>query len=271
MAKKRTATVFQMAIERRAKIKGWNGHRVNAHKEMVRALWLIRADFRAAGSQYLLRVVKAKMILNQVIRDIESLDYALERKHQTVGYLENFSCFSHQAPRAMVMHLVWKDELSVWKAVHGAAKPTPVQTALISGNDIALSAKLATHCFREALRDGFTPEEALQKTYLPFEKMQSAGHIRFFEELSEIVRKHRKKPFQRSLKDWIIRAWLPLCLWECDSVEALKRMEEAAGLLGIAVPNLGQFSAQWSHARREIAERYPEAILPGSRGPRKTR
>ena len=117
--------------------------------------------------------------------------------------------------------------------------------------------KFTMERFREALRDGRSVEQVLASFSASLSSLAEQEQARFFEELGDLLRKHRRTPLQRSLTGWIVRAWLPLCLWECapDGDEAFQRFRHAVDLMQL--PLLGadpdkvyhQFVEAWRNTR----------------------
>lgn len=93
--------------------------------------------------------------------------------------------------------------------------------------------KFTLERFRESLRDGRSVEQVLERFSDRISSLAGQGQAGFFEDLGDLLRKHRRTPFQRSLTGWIVRAWLPLCLWECapDGQEAFQRFRHAVELM----------------------------------------
>ncbi|RBP36974.1 hypothetical protein DES53_115115 [Roseimicrobium gellanilyticum] len=66
-----------------------------------------------------------------------------------------------------------------------------------------------------------------------------------------MVPARRPEKFTRNCKDWLVRMWFPLHLWECpaDGEEAWSRLIQAAALQRRPVVTHAQFYAAWRNLR----------------------
>ena len=95
-------------------------------------------------------------------------------------------------------------------------KTKPLEVAFRKGPDFYAAAR-AIHDLREYVRDGVTVAEALSWMGQRFHAIaESASGLEFFKKalpdaLHDILTKPER--YQRQLRGWIKRAWIPLALW----------------------------------------------------------
>lgn len=114
---------------------------------------------------------------------------------------------------------------------------------------------------RELLRDGNGWEKTIQICCDSVNEAIREGREHLFSTLGEIETRYRSNPegFVRSAEGWMIRAWLPLGLWICDSREAERRITEAHHCLASGggrlphMPNFPAFEHLYSKVRSRLA------------------
>ena len=132
----------------------------------------------------------------------------------------------------------------------------PYSLTVTLGDELKFTWKFTLERMREDLRDGRSAEYTLGVHSDSILSMAENGKSGFFEELGDTLRKHRREPFTRNLSEWIVRAWLPLCLWECepDGFDAHERFCSAAELLELdfARKDNARFLVQFVDAWRNV-------------------
>lgn len=128
-----------------------------------------------------------------------------------------------------------------------------------AGEAEAYAAHYIAH-MRELVRDRWPVELAL--TSIPAEFIQErfkAGDAHFFEMLGKELEKMRRRPerYGRGIESWIVRAWMPLCLWRCDNAHDAWPLLRRAALANnmhdivrqIGTPPSKSYVRAWSNAR----------------------
>jgi len=243
---------LQTAIAQRAEAMGWSEHDRAARKEIAGVLRNCRTHYRKQMPDHWQFMVRsARIQMRQAVMDCQSLDDLLMERGDPALYMESFAVYNNSDALAGIHCRAYTELLP-----HSRAK-TPASKALASGDEHKFKWKFTLERIREALRDGRSVEYVLSIQADDMHSMAENGQAGFFEDLGDILHKHRKTPFKRNLSDWIVRAWLPLCLWECDKDgrEAHSRFCDAAELLGLDFPGAGdprfyhQFVTAWRNAR----------------------
>ena len=221
-------------------------------REMAAAARAILNHFRKcdpARAHY--RTQSALIQMKQALDDCRQLDQARKGRGAKPCFEEDFTCFNDD--RALAgMHCRTEAEL---KAIR--EHKTPAFKAMLAGDAEKACRKTALELIRESLRDRWDSGCALLRNSRWIEQRLAACDAAFFEELGDLLRQHRRNPLQRNLKAWIVRTWLPLCLWECepDGIEAHRRFMEAASLIGLNLEGADpakfflQFKRAWSNVR----------------------
>jgi len=238
------------ARQRRAFAAGWNEQDQVARKRMAEVIWNCRSHYKKETPKYWQFMVHAARIqMNQAVMDCRELDSLREERGLPQLFMDAFAVFNNSDALAGINCRSYAEYVAV------SGRKTPSSKALGLGKNEVVR-KLILERFRETLRDGRTIEYALALHEGSIQKMAEKGLGTFFEDLGHTLRKHRRTPFKRSLTDWIIRAWLPLCLWECDpnGHEAHERFCHATDLLGLNFPDVhnGKFLSQFITAWRNV-------------------
>lgn len=190
----------------------------------------------------------------QALADCRQLDLYREQRGMERFFVEACTVFNTKEALAG-MHCRALNEL---KSLHGGK--TAAFRAMKTGDFHLAREKRLLEAIRESIRDGWSEGNALTFHAESIQKMALEGRSGFFEGLGELLRAHRREPFRRDLMGWIIRGWLPLCLWECESdgQEAFRCMAHAAELMGMsfygADPNeffLKHFLPAWRNVRNK--------------------
>ncbi len=247
-----TVKRLQTAMDRRAKDMGWSEHDRAARRRMAAALRTCRAHYRKhLPHHWRFMVRSARIQILQAVRDCRTLDALLLERSLPPVMMEAFTEYNHSGALAGIDCRAYA-ELAV---LTQGKRPSSKVSA--SGEPNKFTWKFTLERVREALRDGRSVEYALDLYADTIQSMALSGQAGFFEELGDLFRKHRSTPFKRSLTDWIVRAWLPLCLWECsaDGHEAHSRFCQAADLLELNFPGAEdavfyhQFITAWRNTR----------------------
>ncbi len=132
-----------------------------------------------------------------------------------------------------------------------------VKDAHVAGKDTTVP--ILAFRFRELLRDGNSWEQTVQICSYAVNQAIRDGREHLFSSLGDIEKRFRSNPedFVRSAEAWMIRAWLPLGLWNCDSREAEQRVKEAHHCLtsgGGRLPHLPDFPA-FEHLYSKVRSR----------------
>lgn len=202
----------------------------SARKRISDALRLCRNHYRkTAPSCARLLIRSAQNQLHQALADCRQLDLCLKQKEMDPVYVENFTVFTTKEALAGI-HCLLRNQYEAFRQ-----GKTPTFQAMLKGNFEQAKGKRVLERITESFRDGFDESVALQLHAESIGEMASRGNAKFFMDLRELLRANRENPYRRGLMDWIIRAWLPLCLWECepDGNEAYRRMNDAADLLSM--------------------------------------
>ncbi|QIF00072.1 hypothetical protein [Roseimicrobium sp. ORNL1] len=189
----------------------------------------------------------AEIDLRQAVRDCEALD--AQRVHLGLRpiYLENADGFD--APEAL-HSLYWR----AWQQVCGHTRgDKPFRAALQRGDRETATDKLLLDRLRETLRDGWSLAEAFSVHQAQCAQRVRLGRIDFTIALGKLLDEAQRRPekFTRNCKDWLLRMWFPLHLWECpaDGEEAWSRLIQAAALQRRQVVTHTQFYAAWRNLR----------------------
>ena len=243
---------LQTAMAQRAEAMGWSEHKRAARKEMAGVLRNLRTHYRKQiPHHWRFMVGSAQIQMHQAVMDCQSLDDLRMERGDPALYMESFAVCNNSDALAGIHCRAYAQLLP-----HSRAK-TPASKASASGDEQKVNWKFALERIREALRDGRSVEYALYIQADDIHSMAENGQAGFFEDLGGLLRKHRETPFKRDLSAWIVRAWLPLRLWECgtDGFEAHKRLCHAADLMGLDFPGAGdpifyhQFVTAWRNTR----------------------
>lgn len=112
----------------------------------------------------------------------------------------------------------------------------PVAEAMERGEDT--TAAYLLFYFRERLKDGFTPESTLRYYGEAIGAEIADGNIWLLERLADSSRQTYKHTSQR----WMLRAWMPLALWQDVTAEEKERRLRAAWRVtkaaGLSIPDL---------------------------------
>ena len=122
-------------------------------------------------------------------------------------------------------------------------------------------ASLLAFAFREKVLDGFTPQQALQFFADRINQAAQEGSAAAFLRLGDAVRGFMQNPDsrERHIAAWILRAWLPLSLWECNAADAQTRVKEgcdiqtAAGAVMPEFPSEKQFDVHFRRLKSRLA------------------
>jgi hypothetical protein len=246
------ANRLQTATAQRAEAMGWSEHDRAARKEIAGVLRNCRRHYRKQMPDHWQFMVRsARIQMYQAVMDCQSLDDLRMGRGDPALFMEAFAVYNNSDALAGIHCRAYAELL-----LHSRAK-TPASKASASGDEQKVNWKFALERIREALRDGRSVKYALYIQADDIHSMAETGQAGFFEDLGDLLRKHRKTPFKRSLSDWIVRVWLPLCLWECDKDgrEAHRRFCNAAELLGLDFPGAAdpifyhQFVTAWRNTR----------------------
>ncbi|MFZ4595983.1 MAG: hypothetical protein ACOYOF_17115 [Verrucomicrobiaceae bacterium] len=190
-----------------------------------------------------------KIDMMQATGDCRALDSRCRKKGLEPIYVDAFASF-HEKLAIDALHFRACEQI---KEMSAGKKPQ--SKARAAGDYEQSAAKLVLHRIKERMRDGNTCAESLQHESGMIQRMATDGNTGFFVSLGSLVSEAKRKPEKysdRPLSGWILRAWLPLCLWECpaDGVEAHQRIERAAELLDKAAPSYPQFLTAWRNVRK---------------------
>jgi hypothetical protein len=121
-----------------------------------------------------------------------------------------------------------------------------VDSAMSAGKEFG--PHLAAFEFRETLRDGWTPAQAVKINSHQIAEYAKQGDIFLVCAVAQAIKRCEGSPerFVRSAEAWLLRAWLPLALWTCESAEMERRARMAFQLLrknGANIPPLPKGSA----------------------------
>ena len=251
-ARKRTSTKINApaltARERRANREGWGSTDLACRESQAKALRILRAHYRKAAPQMAGRMILAcKLEILHAIEDLSALDDALKNQGHTPRYMEDFADF-HSDGALQALHFL---------ALHSIkAKPSPIQKAYNESGELAARGKLILHRIREGLRDGWTADQAIARESENIASIIGAGQSSFLVDLGQIVKDWRRNPekFKRTNTDWLMKIWLPLCLWECpaDGTEAEQRCRDAAEIVGLPMISFGEFLNAWRNVRSRV-------------------
>lgn len=110
----------------------------------------------------------------------------------------------------------------------------PLADAIKRGEDGNAASVLIR--FRERLRDGFNAEDALRWYGVEIGEELAKGNLRLLERIAEAAREIYKPTVQR----WILRAWLPLALWQeipaSTREERLRAAWDVCKACGLSMP-----------------------------------
>lgn len=120
---------------------------------------------------------------------------------------------------------------------------SPVHKAMERGEDTRAAWLLVW--FREKMKDGWPVKDALRCHGKEIGELFAEGNDWLLERLSEAARKPYRR---RSAHDWIVRAWLPLALWqEVSADEKVRRLHAAWKVqkkAGVQVPDWPEENAK---------------------------
>lgn len=216
------------AIDRRAEKNGWSPADRLARQSFAAAARSIRSHYRQEMPDHSkLMIGSAVNQMRQAMLDCRRLDELRAHHGLPPLFVENFTVYNHSAALAGI-HCRALAEL---KALYDGK--TPAFSAMKEGDAKKAFGKRTLELIRESLRDGWPLERAMAINSDGIQRMIVENYPPFFVELGDLFRTHGRKPFQRDLSAWIVRAWLPLCLWECESdgEEAYLRFSHAAELM----------------------------------------
>ena len=228
------------ALEQRSEREDWSQADRTNRTSRAQALRLLHRHYKAADPQrvwHLLRLIQIHMM--RCTADCRELDRLRHARGDEPLFVEAFATF---------------DDQRVFDALHfraceqiKAEKPLGDRAKRLSATVLGI--------VKDRMRDGCTSTEVLKAESRLIERMASEGNTAFFEALGALLNEARRRPekySKRTLSDWIVRAWLPLCLWECpiNGIEAHTRITEAASLLGLEAPAMKPFRKAWQNVRR---------------------
>ena len=243
------------AAEERAKRMGWSEVDLRVRKEIADAAReVLNCHRKQNPGMARFFAVSALMQMKKAVADCRQLDLA--RKGQGMEPLYVDLATSFNTDRALAgMHC---RTMAEWKVMNKGK--TPRLAAVLQGDYDRAERKRTLEMIRETIRDGWDVSFALEVNSEGISERLEAGDAKFFEELGELLRGHRCKPLRRGLMEWIVRAWLPLCLWECDKDgrDAYDRFSVAAKLLGLEVHSgdsatfFHRFITAWRNVRSKV-------------------
>jgi hypothetical protein len=239
------------AAASRAAREEWSEADLQARSSQAKALRILRRHYRQYMPGHVGAMVgRARLGMLQTIVDCTALDQHLADRGEAPRYMSDFATF-HSEGALRGLHCLAIDSLT-----KARKKPTPMQSAFKNGDERTGTAKFILHRVRERLRDGWNLDQTIQLESDQITKMAREGNSAFFANLGEIMKDRVRKPksFERTTTGWILRAWLPLCLWECapDGSEAYGRCMDAADLIGIPMPPEIQFITAWRNVRNRV-------------------
>lgn len=243
------------AADKRAQRMGWSEVDLRVRKEMAAAARSVLNHHRKHNSSVALFFTRSALAqMSQAVTDCRQLDIFRKAQGMDPLYVDAFIVFNTAGALAG-MQCRTMDE---WKAINEGK--TPSFKAMKKGDEGKARRKRRLEQIRETIRDGWDASFALKVHSDGISESLEAGDTIFFEELGELLRGHRLKPLQRGLTAWIVRAWLPLCLWECkpDADEAHRRFCEADALLEARIQgansavSFGPFFTAWKNVRSKV-------------------
>ena len=220
-----------------------------AHRASVaQALRALRAHSRTECPAYTGVIgAMARAVMAQTWADCGILDRALVETGREPFYRELFAVFHDAA----ALHALWQVSLLRMAEYHRGKAPRFVE---LRAGSPAAEGKRVLHDLRELLRDGWAPEAALE--ILAPAVQRCTGDVSFQQALGGILSDHRSRPhrFLRSTPEWIVRAWMPLRLYECpaDGAEAWERVQIAAALLRHEMAAEASFLSAWRNVRSRV-------------------
>jgi hypothetical protein len=239
----------QTALEMRAARMEWSELDLMIRKEIAGAARAIRNHRRRhnPGTADFF-TYSAILQMRQAANDCRVLDQALAARGSSARYLPSL-IFNHPAALSGIHCRTLEEYREL------TDRKTPAFKAMADGCKSTAYRKRALEVIRESLRDGYGADDALRVNEGWIREMVSVGDAKFFEELGDLLRKHRQDPIERGLTEWIVRSWLTLCLWECpaNSYSAYSRFKEAANLLGVQLHNLPPIEKRFFKERFERA------------------
>jgi hypothetical protein len=205
------------------------------------ALRILRRHYKATipdiASQ-MMRAIQMEIIQSHI--DCLNLDAWLETKGMPPKYVKGLASL-HEKRVIDALHF------RAWDAITQPPRPTKSQL-------LSRKAQLVLHRIRERLRDGNSPTDAISLESFPIKRMAEDGDADFFTSLGSLVSEAKKRPdkySKRPLSSLIVKAWLPLRLWECpaNGLLAYERCTEAATLIDMKPLQFDEFAKAWKNVR----------------------
>ncbi len=185
--------------------------------------------------------------LTKVLYDAQNLDGNLVQMGKTAKFL----------PR-LIKALCERDDALQTVLDYGRVRfdkkgMREVYSAMNKGEEFG--PQMAAFEFRESLRDGWSPAQAVLIHSPRIAECSRAGDTSLVLAIADAIKKQRRSPqaFQRSSEAWLLRAWVTLALWTCDGKRMEERIGEAAALLsrqGVMLPQIPEGSDLDSLARK---------------------
>lgn len=229
--------------EQRAQQQGWSEPERQARKRIARVLRLCRNHYRSEGP-----IVQRLMMtsihhqMKRALQDCKSLDWHRVERGNPPIYVEGYTYYeSKGALDALhIRALAWCNELREMKR--------PWLAAASKGDQQTALGKMTLEMVKESIRDLWSPDQAWEINSEQIQQRQNEKNLGFSKDFGEFLRRHSTST-HRSVSEWILRAWLPLCLWECgkDGADAHDRCVAAGDLIGLAVPSFTEFRNAWGN------------------------
>jgi hypothetical protein len=235
----------------------------------AKAFWRLRAHYRKTLEDHRwarIYLSEARMIIRQAVVDCGRLDDATWGTDFKPVQMSCVASFLHLPEPLEAIHFI-----AIYEIKQAFSPRDPVRqmtNQILATNDTETKIRLKQHLeaksllkvFRQWLRDGYSASYILQMQGI--QRAISSGNEEAIIQLGRLLYENQKKPEKyahRSLKEWIIRAWLPLELWDCpaDGVVALKRLKNAASLMETVTPDDEakrdqELLAAWKKVRTEV-------------------
>lgn len=163
--------------------------------------------------------------LTKVLDDAQNLDSYLVQMGKAAKFLPRLIKALHERDDAL------QTVLEYGRVRFDKKGMREVYSAMNKGEEFG--PQMAAFEFRESLRDGWSPSQAVLIHSPRIAEYSRAGDTSLVLAIADAIKKQRRSPqvFQRSAEAWLLRAWVTLALWTCDGKRMEKRITDAAGVL----------------------------------------
>ncbi len=200
---------------------------VGNRKIITRKMAYARLMRRAVGEfgADSIEVLTTRATLTKVLDDAQNLDGYLSEMGKAAMFLPRLNQALFEREDAL------QTVLDYGRVRFDKKGMREVYLAMSKGEEFG--PQMAAFEFRESLRDGWSPSQAVLIHSPRIAEYSRIGDTSLVLAIADAIKKQKRSPkaFQRSVEAWLLRAWVPLALWTCEGRRMDERITEAANVL----------------------------------------